>query len=101
MDLVSVLSQYFDPYPTVALESIRHGSMFITTNTTGVSVLLESIEGIPKFNVGEVPNLDDLEYWLQTSSEYQKQLKSKIPSQDEVIHRYLLLMNQIILKKNS
>ena len=101
MDLVSVLSQYFDPYPTVALESIRHGSMFITTNTAGVSVLLESIEGMPKFNVGEVPNLDDLEYWLQTSSKYQKQLKSKIPSQDEVIHRYLLLMNQIILKKNS
>lgn len=101
MDLVSVISQYFDPYPTVALESIRHGSMFITTNTTGVSVLLESIEGMPIFNVGEVPNLDRLEYWLQTSLEYQKQLKSKIPSQDEVLHRYLLLMKEITLKKNA
>jgi hypothetical protein len=101
MDLVSVLSQYFDPYPTVALEAIRHGSMFITTNTTGVSVLLESIEGMPKFSVGEVPDLDALEYWLQTSTGYQKQLKSIIPSQDDVIYRYLLLMNQIILEKNS
>jgi hypothetical protein len=101
MDLVSVLSQYFDPYPTVALESIRHGSMFITTNTTGVSMLLDSTEEMFKFSVGEVPDLDALEGWLQASSGYQVRLKRKIPSQDEVIHRYLPLMSQIILEKNS
>jgi len=101
MSLVSVLSQYFDPYPTVALESIRHGSMFMTTNTTGVSLLLDSIEDSFIFSVGEIPDLDSLVDQIQIVTRSQNIVTSKIPSQDEVTRKYLVLMRQVILEENS
>ena len=93
MDLVFAGSQYFDPYPTICLESLRHGVPFITTITSGTSRIY-SKEFAKKLviNVGVAPDLDDI--YLFTSK-YKKQILSegsKIPDVLEVYNSYLNIL---------
>ena len=89
MDLVSVLSQYFDPYPTIGLEAIRHGSFFITTSTSGVATLLEDLEPRLNLKVGEIPNLDVLLSIVRELKTSREILMSRIPTQESVAKLYI------------
>ena len=40
---VACISQYYDNYPTIALEAIAHGALPITTELTGVASLVSTI----------------------------------------------------------
>jgi hypothetical protein len=97
MHLVSVLSQYFDPYPTVGLEAIRHGSMFLTTNSSGISSLL--VEQAPEFilKVGEFPNLDCLLSLKNETSIDISLVNSSIPTQEIVFKKYFSQMSELLL----
>jgi glycosyltransferase involved in cell wall biosynthesis len=90
MDLVFACSQYYDPYPTICLESLRHGVPFITTITSGTSRIYSN-EFAKKLimNVGIVPDLDDIHRF---TSKYKKEILSegaKIPDVLEVYKSYL------------
>lgn len=43
VEYVFVLSEYFDTYPTIALEAIVHGAIPVTSYTTGVSDLINQL----------------------------------------------------------
>ena len=62
---VSVLSQYYDNFPTIGLEALVHGAFPITTNLTGISTICKSISNLLVFKVGDIPNLNllDLEFY--------------------------------------
>jgi glycosyltransferase involved in cell wall biosynthesis len=89
MDLVCVLSQYFDPYPTVGLEAIRHGSQFITTNTSGISELLKAGGESFLFPVNTVPDLDCIVTENKDFETMRLRIDSKINTQEQVISLYL------------
>lgn len=97
MQLVSVLSQYFDPYPTVGLEALRHGSMFITTNTTGISVLARALDSRLVLNVGEIPNLDSLLNIIRDNDGKSDQIRMRIPSQEKVFKQYFSQLAELLL----
>jgi len=90
MDLVFACSQYYDPYPTICLESLSHGVPFITTITSGTSRIYSN-EFAKKLvvNVGVVPNLDDI---YRFTRRYKKEILlegAKIPDVIEVYNSYL------------
>jgi hypothetical protein len=58
---VSCLSQYYDNYPTIALEAIAHGAIPITSRLTGVAALISQISPQLILNEGEVPSLIELD----------------------------------------
>jgi glycosyltransferase involved in cell wall biosynthesis len=93
MDLVFAGSQYYDPYPTICLESLTHGVPFITTITSGTSRIY-SKEFAKKLviNVGVVPDLDDIYLFTR---KYKKEILSdgvKIPDVLEVYNSYLNIL---------
>jgi len=98
VDLVSACSQYFDPYPTICLEAVRHGTPFLTTSTSGTSVLFPSILDIPLIlDVGEIPDLDDVLSYSQNETSLLKTINSKIPTLDDVCDDYLIYMSKAFL----
>jgi glycosyltransferase involved in cell wall biosynthesis len=66
VQVVAVLSECFDVYPTITIESLRHGTAVITTITTGNSNLVRSISEDLKIQYASVPPLNVLEGVLQT-----------------------------------
>jgi glycosyltransferase involved in cell wall biosynthesis len=56
-ELVSVCSQYYDNYPTIALEALVHGSLPFTTTCSGASEYLMKLNPKLVVNPGEIPNL--------------------------------------------
>jgi glycosyltransferase involved in cell wall biosynthesis len=61
VDFVSVISECFDVYPTIALEAFMHGSTPISSGTTGVAQLInQSGCGIILNDLAEDINLDKL-----------------------------------------
>ena len=65
VQVVAVLSECFDVYPTITIESLRHGTAVITTNTTGNSNLVRSISEDLIIQYASIPPLNVLEGVLQ------------------------------------
>jgi glycosyltransferase involved in cell wall biosynthesis len=57
---VSVLSECFDVYPTIALEAFMHGSNVISSDSTGVTELIHEYGTGHILKKAEMPNLDIL-----------------------------------------
>jgi glycosyltransferase involved in cell wall biosynthesis len=61
VDFVSVISECFDVYPTIAIEALMHGAIPICSSTTGVAKLIgQSGHGIVIKDSDEHINLDQL-----------------------------------------
>jgi glycosyltransferase involved in cell wall biosynthesis len=74
VDFVSVLSECFDVYPTIALEAFMHDSNVISSPTTGVAdLILETKHGLVLENSIENLNLDDLRTECQTNNPFPKE----------------------------
>jgi glycosyltransferase involved in cell wall biosynthesis len=90
VDIVSVLSQYLDPYPTVSLEALAHGTFYITTPTSGTSKILIDLNLeellIP---LSQIPSLDKIYEKLKNSSNTQFDLPASVPQPKEVTLDYL------------
>jgi hypothetical protein len=91
VDLVAVISQYFDPYPTIALEAVKHGTAFFTTEVSGVSSLLncEAARFLIS-QVGEIPNLSNIFLESQQKQHILQEISHSILSPKEVLkYQYL------------
>lgn len=97
MDIVGVCSQYYDPYPTVGLEALRHGSFFLSTNTAGISHIYSGeISKSLIFKVGQVPDLDLALSFVNTNLDALNAIKSKLPTPIDVCETYLEMIHQLI-----
>jgi glycosyltransferase involved in cell wall biosynthesis len=67
VDVVSVLSQCFDVYPTITLEALSHHTPVITTELTGNVKLVKMLSGFLVIRVGIKPNLRDIREKVQSS----------------------------------
>ena len=90
VDVVYVCSQYFDPYPTIGLEGIRHGALVITSECTG---LVDLLQGKDYSNLitglGELPNLKKLKELCSQRNQNIGDLSRLIPTLVEVTDSYL------------
>lgn len=75
VDLVSVISQCFDVYPTITLEAIAHKTPVLTTPLTGNSFLVRSLSPSLVIGFNQKPDLSKI-----TSVVGQKPLKFPITS---------------------
>ncbi len=57
VQLVSVLSQCFDVYPTITIEALSHKVPVLTTNLTGNSNLVDRLSDSLVLNYGQIPDL--------------------------------------------
>lgn len=88
--LVGVLSQYFDPYPTVALESFCHGTPFITTNATGsISLVPGELRKSHILRVGEIPQLNIVLKDTVDHLQKYRSLGSSLPTPDQCLDLYM------------
>lgn len=92
MELVAVCSQYFDNYPTIALEALVHGSIPITTEITGVSDVIREISPILVLKVGESPNLDKIRGYLDSEPVVPRKVIESITNVDYQLEQYLDLI---------
>ena len=67
VDVVSVLSQCFDVYPTITLESLSHHTPVITTELTGNVKLVKMLSDYLVIPVGVKPNLQDIQVKVLSS----------------------------------
>lgn len=58
---VACMSQYYDNYPTIAIEALAHGAIPITTHLTGVAQLASSISPELVVEVDQIVNLDKID----------------------------------------
>lgn len=58
---VACMSQYYDNYPTIAIEALTHGAIPITTHLTGVAQLASSISPHLVVEVDQIVNLDKID----------------------------------------
>jgi hypothetical protein len=94
IDLLAVLSQYYDPFPTIALESIAHGKFFITTNITGVATLYKEPDFKELlFNLEEIPDLDLI--FKSIKINYDKIQLLEINDTESVIDSYITLIKSL------
>jgi glycosyltransferase involved in cell wall biosynthesis len=91
VELVCVLSQYFDPYPTIGLEAIRHGAPVIVTKTNGICHLLRSTEDEFIHEIDQVPDLDKILKDTKNFAEVTSTISLKIPEPQDVVKSYLRL----------
>ncbi len=97
MDLVGVCSQYFDPYPTVGLEALSHGSFFLATNTAGISeIYTGSVSENLIFEIGKVPDLDSAINFIKDNLDNLDKLKNKIPTPLETSKIYLEMIDELL-----
>lgn len=97
IDIVGACSQYFDPYPTICLEAVRHGKLFVTTNTAGTSILLKDYPESPLcLKVGEIPNLEDIFSYINLNSDLNKRISDQIPTTEKVLQAYLSLFGKVL-----
>lgn len=67
VELVAVLSECFDVFPTITLEALRHGTNVMTTLTTGNADLIEGISPSLIIQYRQVPNLSDIQNVIRRS----------------------------------
>jgi glycosyltransferase involved in cell wall biosynthesis len=89
VELVCVLSQYFDPYPTIGLEAIRHGALIILTNTNGISHYFTGVGDILINGINQVPDLDKILSNTENLAELNSKIDLQIPQPLEVVKLYL------------
>ena len=65
VDLVSVISQCFDVYPTITLEALAHGTPVLTTPLTGNSRLVESLSPDLVVHASQKPDLAKVAYLIK------------------------------------
>jgi glycosyltransferase involved in cell wall biosynthesis len=61
VQLVSVLSQCFDVYPTITIEALSHKIPVLTTNLTGNSNLVSKLSDSLVINYGQIPDLKQVQ----------------------------------------
>jgi len=89
MELVAVCSQYYDNFPTVALEAMVHGSIPITTEITGVSELVREISPALVFKVGDIPSLVLVREFLDSKPLVPRRIIELITGVDLQLNQYL------------
>jgi glycosyltransferase involved in cell wall biosynthesis len=89
MELVAVCSQYFDNYPTIALEALVHGSIPITSDVTGVSELIMEVSPLLVLRVGELPNLDNIREYLDSKPTIPREILDSITDVDYQFRQYM------------
>ena len=89
VELVCVLSQYFDPYPTIGLEAIRHGALIIATKTSGISHYFTGVGDILINGINQVPDLDKILGNTENFEELNSKIDLQIPQPLEVVKLYL------------
>ncbi len=95
-EFVSVCSQYYDNYPTIGLEALVHGSIPITTSTTGLAKMLGEISPRLVLSVGEVPNLNFIKSEIQSSLEncLMTNITTSVSDTSGMINQYLTLFRE-------
>ena len=97
MDLVGVCSQYYDPYPTVGLEALRHGSFFLSTNTAGISHIYSSaVSENLIFEIGKVPDLDSALNFINDNLDILDAVKNRLPTPMDTCKIYLEMIDELI-----
>ena len=94
IDLVSVCSQYFDNYPTLALEALVHNSLPFTTDITGVASLLRSLDSRLVIKASEIPNLEEINKVRNRLGREYDLLKLEVSDLSQFVPQYL----EIVLK---
>ena len=92
LELVAVCSQYFDNYPTIALEALVHGSIPVTTEVTGVSELIAEISPILVQKVGDRPNLEKIREFLDSKPVVTIEVLESITNVDYQFKQYMDLI---------
>ena len=94
VEYVAVLSQYFDNFPTIALEAIVHGAIPLTTSATGVSSIVRKIGEQFVLEPDEIPNLSKIK--LTTSAEPISLigLRSELSNRSAQVDAYLKLFRE-------
>lgn len=94
MDLVFACSQYFDPYPTICLESLRHGVTFLTSETSGTSALYDGeLAKNLVFPVGAIPDIDLVNSFSLENRGEILNCAGRIPDASLVLRQYLDLFD--------
>lgn len=91
VDVVSVLSQCFDVYPTITLEALAHSTPAITTLLTGNALLVHSLSHELVVPFDQVPDLKRIAEFLRV----QKLVFPKVPNVQEVWKQYEEILIQI------
>ncbi len=91
VDVVSVLSQCFDVYPTITLEALAHGTPVMTTSLTGNSSLVHSMSNELVVPFAHVPNLTKIAELLGSQS----LVFPEVPNVREIWKQYEEILIQI------
>lgn len=89
IDLVSVCSQYYDNYPTIALEAIVHDSLPFTTELTGVALMLGNLDSRLVIRSDEIPNLEKIYQARGRLSHEYNALKDEVSDLNVLVSSYL------------
>lgn len=90
IDIVIVNSQYFDPYPTVGLEGIRHNALVITSESSGLVDLYNS-QDLKQLvlKLGEEIDFEKLASLYVTKRQFLREVNVLIPTPHQVVDNYL------------
>lgn len=94
MEYVAVLSQYFDNFPTIALEAIVHGAIPLTTSVTGVSTIVRELGEQYVLEPNEIPNLSRIESALLPDRNVLDRIKNELSNRDSQVEAYLKLFHE-------
>lgn len=100
INLVSVCSQYYDNYPTLALEALVHDSIPFTTEITGVASMLKELDSRLVIKTSEIPNLEEInQVKNRLGSEYDV-MKLQVSDLNQFVPRYLEIIQSERREKN-
>ena len=88
---VSVISECFDVFPTILIESLRHGTFPIATESVGNSNLIELIDSDLLIRQDQIPDLGKLEKTLQnlSNAKTESSLDSGLNTVEQTLNIYL------------
>lgn len=92
INLVSVCSQYFDNYPTLALEALVHNSVPFTTDITGVASLLGELDDRLVIGTSEIPNLEEINKVKSGLGHRYDLVKLQVSDLSQFVPRYLEIL---------
>lgn len=91
VEYVAVLSQYFDNFPTIALEAIVHGAIPLTTSATGVSSIVRQVGEQFVLEPEEIPNLSKLKLTRSAEPNVLNRVRNELSNQKIQVDAYLKL----------
>jgi glycosyltransferase involved in cell wall biosynthesis len=94
---VSVISECFDVFPSILIESLRHRTMAIATESVGNSNLLKSFDIHLVIQQNQIPNLQNLEVTLRNlySGESVSDFDSISTTVEQTLNTYLSKFNLV------